>query len=293
MWGPLMTAMVTPFDADLQIDHEATAALVEHLIATGSTSILVNGTTGESPTLTHAEKLDLLKTVIATVDGRVPVLMGTGSNCTRSTVEFTEEVSALGVDGIMLVCPYYNKPTQDGLYLHFAAAAGATDKPVMIYNIEGRTARNISPSTIRCLAEDVPNIVAVKEASGKLDQFAEIALSVPEGFGLYSGNDGDTPAMLACGGIGVVSVASHIAGRLLRAMMDAFWGGEFATGTKLYLRLVPLVNALFPATSVSPAPVKAACEMLGLKVGGVRLPLVGADDKVCGALRAAMENLAV
>jgi 4-hydroxy-tetrahydrodipicolinate synthase len=286
-----MTAMVTPFDADLNVDHEAAAALVRHLIATGSSSVLVCGTTGESPTLSHDEKVALIRTVVAAAEGRVPVLAGTGSNCTRSTVDFTREVSALGVDGIMLVCPYYNKPTQEGLFQHFAAGARATELPVMLYNIEARTSRNIEPATVGRLAREVPNIVALKEASGKIDQFAAMALAVPDGFALYSGNDSDTPAILACGGVGVVSVASHVAGPVIRAMIDAFLGGDFARGARLYLAQMPLVNALFPPTSVNPAPIKAVCEMTGLRVGGVRLPLVPADDGVRAALQAALAGL--
>jgi 4-hydroxy-tetrahydrodipicolinate synthase len=287
----MMTAMVTPFDAAGGIDFDGVATLVDHLIATGSTSLLVCGTTGESPTLTHDEKIALLKAVVAQAAGRVPVLMGSGGNCTRSSIELTQEVSALGIDGIMLVCPYYNKPTQEGLFQHFAATARATGLPVMIYNIEARTARNIAPETVARLAREVPNIVAVKEASGSIGQFAAVALAAPEGFTLYSGNDSDTPAILACGGVGVVSVASHVAGRPTRAMIEAFLGGDFERGRRLYLALMPLVAALFPPTSVSPAPVKAALELIGRPVGGLRLPLVPADDAVRADLAAALARL--
>ena len=290
-WGCMMTAMVTPFDAAGGIDFDGVATLVDHLIATGSTSLLVCGTTGESPTLTHDEKIALLKAVVAQAAGRVPVLMGSGGNCTRSSIELTQEVSALGIDGIMLVCPYYNKPTQEGLFQHFAATARATGLPVMIYNIEARTARNIAPETVARLAREVPNIVAVKEASGSIGQFAAVALAAPEGFTLYSGNDSDTPAILACGGVGVVSVASHVAGRPTRAMIEAFLGGDFERGRRLYLALMPLVAALFPPTSVSPAPVKAALELIGRPVGGLRLPLVPADDAVRADLAAALARL--
>jgi 4-hydroxy-tetrahydrodipicolinate synthase len=287
----MMTAMVTPFDAAGGVDHQAARALVAHLIATGTTSLLVCGTTGESPTLCHDEKLALLDTVKDAVDGRVPVLMGTGSNCTRSTVDFTAEVTARGVDGVLVVCPYYNKPTQDGLYEHFAAAARASAAPVMVYNIESRSARNILPDTMARLAAEVPNIVALKEASGSINQFAAMALALPDGFRIYSGNDSDTPAILCCGGVGVVSVASHVVGLEMRRMIDAFLGGDFARGRALYLSLMPLVNSLFHPASVSPAPVKAALEMLGVRVGGLRLPLVPADDVVCAAVRSSLERL--
>jgi len=291
MWGSMMTAMVTPFDANERVDHEAAGRVVRHLIDTGSTSILVSGTTGESPTLTHDEKLALTRTVLDAVGGEVPVLVGTGSNDTRATVALTAEMTELGVDGIMLVTPYYNKPCQRGLIAHFTAAAKATDKPVMLYNIEGRTARNVLPSTIGHLAREVDNIVAVKEASGNICQFAAVANAVPAGFTLYSGNDSDTPAVMACGGVGVVSVASHVAGRTIRAMMDAFWAGDWALGRGLYLKLMPLVEALFPASSVSPAPVKAALAMIGVPCGGLRLPLVDCDDAVKAALSAALKGL--
>ncbi|MBI5834052.1 MAG: 4-hydroxy-tetrahydrodipicolinate synthase [Armatimonadetes bacterium] len=291
MWGSMMTAMVTPFGADERVDHEAAGRVVRHLIDTGSTSILVSGTTGESPTLTHDEKIELTKTVIDAVGGEVPVLIGTGSNDTRATVALTAEMTELGVDGIMLVTPYYNKPCQRGLIAHFTAAAAATDKPVMIYNIEARTARNILPATIGTLARDVPNIVAVKEASGNINQFAAVANATPDGFVIYSGNDSDTPAVMACGGVGVVSVASHVAGRTIRAMMDAYWAGDWNLGRALYLKLMPLVEALFPASSVSPAPVKAALAMIGVPCGGLRLPLVDCDDQVKAALAAALKGL--
>ncbi len=291
MWGSMMTAMVTPFDADERVDHEAAGRLVRHLIETGSTSILVSGTTGESPTLSHDEKLELTKTVLDAAAGEVPVLLGTGSNDTRSSVAFTAEASELPLDGIMLVTPYYNRPCQNGLFAHFQAVAAATDKPVMIYNIEARTARNILPATVGRLAREVSNIVAVKEASGNIGQFAAVANAVPEGFLLYSGNDSDTPAIMACGGVGVVSVASHLAGRTIRAMMDAYWAGDWTLGRTLYLKLMPLVEALFPASSVSPAPVKAGLAMMGVPCGGLRLPLVDCNDQVKAALAAALKGL--
>lgn len=279
MWGPLITAMVTPFDDEGRLDLDAAAGLADHLVATGSTGVLVCGTTGESPTLAHDEKISLIQTVKDAVGRRAAVLAGTGNNNTAATVEFTREASELGIDGVMLVCPYYNKPSQEGLFQHFAAAARATSLPVMIYNIEGRTSRNILPSTIGRLAREVKNVVALKEASGNIGQIAQMKLATPNGFHLYSGNDGDTPAVLCAGGVGVVSVASHLVGQPIRDMIAAFLGGDFAAGVATYLRLQPLVEALFPATSTSPAPVKEALALIGHPVGGVRLPLVGCTDE--------------
>ncbi len=273
MWGPLVTAMVTPFDPDLELDLDAAAAMADHLVRSGSTGVLVAGTTGESPTLTHEEELELFRVVIDAVAGRAKVLGGTGSNCTATAIDMTRKGSALGLDGILLVTPYYNKPTQDMLYSHFKAVAEVTDVPVMLYNIESRTARNIAPETVWRLAADVPNIVAVKEASANLTQFAQMALGTPDSFLLYSGNDSDTPAILCCGGVGVVSVASHVVGPQIREMIDDYLSGRFEQGCRHYLRLMPLFMGLFPSDSVNPAPIKEAARLCGHEVGGLRPPL--------------------
>ncbi|NUQ01254.1 MAG: 4-hydroxy-tetrahydrodipicolinate synthase [Armatimonadetes bacterium] len=291
MWGPLVTAMVTPFDDDLKVDYDAAAAMANHLVETGSTAVLTCGTTGESPTLTHDEELQLIRVVKEAVGARTKVLAGTGSNSTETARWMTREATALGVDGIMLVCPYYNKPTQEMLYHHFKTVAAETDRPVMLYNIESRTARNIEPQTIARLATDVENIVAVKEASGNLNQFADIALRMPAGFTLYSGNDSDTPAILCCGGVGVVSVASHVVGKQIREMIDSFINGALAAAAAQYLRLMPLLQGLFPADSVNPAPIKEACRLLGLKVGGLRPPLMPVSAARSAALKQQMEQL--
>ncbi|MBI2300025.1 MAG: 4-hydroxy-tetrahydrodipicolinate synthase, partial [Armatimonadetes bacterium] len=251
----------------------------------------VAGTTGESPTLTHDEKLQLTRVVKDAVAGRAKVLVGTGSNATRASVELTREVTELGVDGIMLVCPYYNKPSQEGLFQHFATVARATHLPVMVYNIESRTARNIEPETIHRLADEVPNFRALKEASAKITQFAAMRLATPSDFHLYSGNDSDTPAVLCAGGCGVVSVAGHVAGDEIREMILAFLAGQFQRGVELYLRLEPLVDALFPASAPNPVVVKEALNLLGHGVGGVRLPLVGIDARAREALVAALQRL--
>lgn len=292
MWGPLVTAMVTPFDSDLKVDYPAAEALADHLVRSGSTAVLACGTTGESPTLTHEEELELIRCVKSAVGGRAKVLAGTGSNSTATAVWMTREASAIGLDGVMLVCPYYNRPTQDMLVEHFRTVAAATDLPVMIYNIASRTGRNIEPATIGRLVAEVDNIVALKEASGDLAQFAAMALATPdEGFYLYSGNDSDTPAILTCGGVGVVSVASHVVGPQIRSMIEAFLGGRFADGVAEYLRLMPLFNGLFPADSVNPAPIKEACRLLGLTVGGLRPPLQPVSEARSAALRGQLAAL--
>ncbi|HAZ63834.1 MAG TPA: 4-hydroxy-tetrahydrodipicolinate synthase [Armatimonadetes bacterium] len=291
MWGPMMTAMVTPFDDRGNIDLPGVRRLVDHLIDTGTTGLVCCGTTGELPTLDHDEMFDLVSATVDAAAGRVPVVSGGGNNDTRDSLRMTREMTARGVDGIMLVCPYYNRPGQDGLYAHFRTVAEATDKPVMLYNIEARSARNIEPATVARLAADVPNIVALKEASGKIDQFARMAQVVPAGFSIYSGNDGDTPAVLAAGGVGVVSVASHVAGRVLRRIMDGFLAGDYAATTPVYLRFMRLVAALFPASSPNPAPVKAALELIGLPCGGLRLPLTPSGPAERDALAAALSEL--
>ncbi|MCC7493155.1 MAG: 4-hydroxy-tetrahydrodipicolinate synthase [Fimbriimonadaceae bacterium] len=293
MWGPLVTAMVTPFDDALEVDFDRAAELADHLVNTGSSAVLACGTTGESPTLTHDEELQLIRVVKDAVGGRAKVMAGTGSNSTATAVWMTREASKLGLDGAMLVCPYYNKPTQDMLYEHFKTVAAATELPVLLYNIASRTGRNIEPATIGRLAHEVPNIVALKEASGDVNQFAAMALAVPAGFHLYSGNDSDTPAILCCGGCGVVSVASHVVGQPIRAMIEAYRSGRFAEGVAAYLRLMPLFNGLFPADSVNPAPIKEALRLCGIDCGGLRPPLAPVSAARSAALRGQLEQLGV
>ena len=291
MWGPLVTAMVTPFDAELRVDYDAAARLAKHLVANGSSAVLVCGTTGESPTLTHEEELELFETVVEAVGDSAHVMAGTGSNSTATAQHMTREATARGVDSVLLVCPYYNKPTQDMLVEHFKAVAAETDLPVMIYNIAGRTGRNIEPATIGRLAREVDNVVGLKEASGDVAQFAAMALATPDDFLLYSGNDSDTPAILCCGGAGVVSVASHVVGPQIRELMDLYWSGSFAKATALYLRLMPLFNGLFPPDSVNPAPIKEACRLMGHQVGGLRPPLMPVSEQRSILLKGELEAL--
>lgn len=270
-FGKLLTAMVTPFDAKGEIDYTATSNLIEHLIANGTEGLVVSGTTGESPTITDKEKVALFKFVVKEVNGRITVLAGTGSNNTRETIELTKEAEAAGVNGIMLVSPYYNKPSQDGLYAHFSAIAASTSLPIMLYNIPSRTAVNMTPETIIRLSL-VENIVSVKEASGDLDAASEIIEKTADDFSVYSGDDGMTIPMLAIGGTGVVSVASHVIGNEMQEMIQSFLNGENPKAAKIHREILPVIKALFSAPS--PTPVKAALNMNGISVGGVRLPLL-------------------
>ncbi|MGD7052066.1 4-hydroxy-tetrahydrodipicolinate synthase [Sutcliffiella horikoshii] len=270
-FGKVSTAMVTPFDNKGNIDFEKTTQLINYLIKNGTDSVVVAGTTGESPTLSTEEKLALFSHVVKVVDGRIPVIAGTGSNNTRASIDLTKKAEAAGVDAIMLVAPYYNKPSQEGLYQHFSTIASETTLPVMLYNIPGRSVVNMSVETIVRLSA-IENIVAVKEASGNLDAMTEIIANTPDEFVLYSGDDGLTLPVLSIGGNGVVSVASHVLGNQMQEMIRSFETGEFASAAKQHQSLLPIMKGLFSAPS--PSPVKTALQLKGMDVGGVRLPLV-------------------
>jgi 4-hydroxy-tetrahydrodipicolinate synthase len=270
-FGRIVTAMVTPFNQHGQLDVAATKELVQHLIANGTDALVVAGTTGESPTLSTEEKLLLFKTVVETVDGQIPVIAGTGSNNTNASIELTKQAEEIGVDAIMLVVPYYNKPSQEGMYAHFSAIANVTKLPVMLYNIPGRSAVNMSVETTLRLAQ-ISNIVAIKEASGDLDAMATIIEHAPEGFSLYTGDDSLTLPILAIGGTGVVSVASHIIGNEMQQMVRNYQSGQVTAAAMQHRQLVPVMKTLFMAPN--PTAVKAALEMKGIKVGSVRLPLI-------------------
>lgn len=270
-FGQIATAMVTPFDSKGNIDFAKTTQLVNYLIENGTDSLVVAGTTGESPTLTTEEKLALFRHVVEVVNGRVPVIAGTGSNNTRASIELTKKAEEIGVDAVMIVAPYYNKPNQEGIYQHYKAIAESTSLPVMVYNIPGRSVVNISVETIVRLSE-IPNIVAVKDASGNLDAMTEIIAKTRDDFMLYSGDDGLTLPVLAIGGKGVVSVASHIIGNEMKEMIEAFMSGDNKKAATIHQQLLPIMKALFAAPS--PVPVKTALQLKGLDVGSVRLPLV-------------------
>jgi len=287
-FGRLLTAMATPFHPDESVNHDAAARLARHLADTGSDGIVVTGTTGESPTLTMDEKLSLYRTVREAVGSRAAVVAGTGNYCTRESIELTQEAERIGVDGAMLVVPYYNNPPQEGLYRHFLAVAESTRLPIILYNVPSRSPRNMEPDTVVRLAE-IPNIVALKEASGKLEQATAIIARTPARFKLYSGDDSCTLPLMGLGGYGVISVAAHLGGKLIRRMIDAFAAGRVAEAAEINGRLLPLFQACFATTN--PIPVKAGLELLGIPAGPVRLPLVPADEKVVAGLRTAMQGL--
>ncbi len=273
--GNISTAMVTPFSETGTIDYNKTATLIEHLLANGSNSLVINGTTGESPTLSIEEKQELLAFVINVVNKRVPVIAGTGSNNTVESVYMTKEAERLGADGVMLVTPYYNKPDQKGLYAHFSHIASETSLPIMLYNIPSRSVVNMQPETIVELSK-IPNIKAVKEASGSLEQMATIISNTDDEFSVYSGDDALTLPLLAIGGKGVVSVAAHVVGNEMQQMISAFKEGRLADAALYHQTLLPLYQALFSAPN--PVPVKYGLNKLGVKTGGVRLPLTDFRD---------------
>jgi 4-hydroxy-tetrahydrodipicolinate synthase len=287
-FGRVLTAMITPFDADGAVDYAATAKLADHLARHGTDTLVVCGTTGESPTLTWEEEFELFKVVKSAVAGNAKVMAGTGSNSTREAILATQRAASLGLDGSLQVVPYYNKPPQEGLYQHFKAIAQASDLPIMLYNVPGRTGQNLLPETVARLAQ-VPNIVAIKEASGNLDQVSAVRQVTPPEFALYSGDDSLTLSMLAVGGCGVVSVASHLVGDSIQAMIQAFEQGNVQTATQLHLQMLPLCKALFATTN--PIPVKAALALMGWPVGTCRLPLVAADPDIIHGLTLAMTEL--
>ena len=281
LFGRVSTAMVTPFDNKGNIDFGKTAKLIEYLIETGTESLVVSGTTGESPTLSTEEKVALFEYVVKVVNKRIPVIAGTGSNNTYASIHLTKKAEAAGVDAIMLVAPYYNKPNQEGLYQHFKSVADATSLPCMVYNVPGRTVTNIHPDTVIRLA-NIPNIVAVKEASGDLNAMTKIIANTPNDFDLYSGDDALTLPVLSIGGAGVVSVASHIIGRDIQQMIAHFYAGEMAEAANMHQKLLPIIEGLF--MTPSPAPVKTALQIKGMSVGSVRLPLVPMNEVERGTL---------
>jgi 4-hydroxy-tetrahydrodipicolinate synthase len=280
--------MATPFDARGRVDEEAAARLVRHLLQSGSDGIVVCGTTGESPTLTHQEKLDLYR-LVREVAGGAAVIANTGGNDTEASIALTREAAELGVDGVLLVVPPYSKPSQEGMYRHFKAIAEAVPKTAcMLYNVPARTGQNLDAATVARIARDVSNIVGIKEATGNLVQCAEIVAGAPREFAVYSGDDGLTLPMLAVGAVGVVSVIAHLVGREVKAMHEAFFSGRTAEATRLHLSMLPICRALFQPTTPSPAPLKAGLAMIGLCGSGLRLPLVETNEKETGIVRAAL-----
>lgn len=286
--GNLLTAMVTPFKPDYSVDYKAAKKLALRLLDEGSDGIVVSGTTGESPVLSFEEINELFRVVKEAVGDKGLVVAGSGNNCTKESIMMTQGAEASGVDACMLVTPYYNKPPQDGLYEHFKAVAENTSLPVILYNVPSRSAVNLDSSTTIALSQ-VPNIVAVKEASGNTEQVAKIVGGTPDDFRVYSGDDEFTLTLLALGGIGVISVAAHIAGREIKQLIKAFSEGNHKEALKIHLMLLPLFKTLFMTTN--PIMVKAALRLKGFDAGGLRLPLIEASRKQVEKLKTVMTEV--
>lgn len=285
-FGQVLTAMVTPFDAAGKVDLGAAKTLAQMLVNSGSDGIVVAGTTGESPVLSVEEKLQLFEAVKEAVGDNGYVLANTGNYNTAESVALSREAEAIGVDGVMLVVPYYNKPSQEGLYQHFKTVAQAINLPVLLYNVPSRTSRNMEPETVKRLAA-IDNIVAIKEASGDMDQATELCC-LSSDFKVYSGDDSLTLPMLAVGGHGVVSVAGHLVGKQIKEMITAFVSGDIAKARGIHQELYPLAKAMFLTTN--PVPVKTAMQLLGYPVGEVKLPLVPLNEQELAALKAVLED---
>lgn len=280
--------MITPFTADGEVNYAVTEKLAVHLADHGTDTIVVCGTTGESPTLSWDEEFELFRVVKSAVAGKAKVMAGTGSNSTSEAIEATQKAAKMGLDGSLQVVPYYNKPPQSGLYQHFKAIAESSDLPLMLYNVPGRTSQNLQAETVARLAK-IPNIVAIKEASGNLDQVSQIRRMTPPEFAIYSGDDSLTLPMLAIGAKGVVSVASHLVGDRLQQMIRAFESGQVQKATQIHLELLSLFKVLFVTTN--PIPVKAAMSLQGWQVGDLRLPLCAPDDAVRDQVMQVMSEL--
>ncbi len=281
-FGRLLTAMVTPFDDRGEVDYVQAKRLALTLVASGSDGLVVSGTTGESPALTREEKLRLFAEIKAAVGDKGTIIAGTGNYSTRESIELTREAEKAGVDGALLVVPYYNKPTQEGLYQHFRAIAESTILPCVLYNVPSRTITNMLPETVIRLAA-VPNIVGIKEASANLEQVARIIHETAEDFLVWSGNDGDTFHIMSMGGYGVISVASHLVGFEIKQMIERCLAGEMAAAGAVHIALLPLVSALFIVSN--PMPVKYALNQVGFSVGKPRLPLTEPDERSAETIR--------
>jgi len=283
-FGRLMTAMITPFTESGAVDFPKAGELAKNLVASGNDGLIITGTTGEGPTLTEDEKLELYRVTKRAVGG-ASIVAGTGNYNTAESVHLTREAERCGVDGFLLVVPYYNNPPQEGLYQHFKTIAATTSLPCILYNVPSRSTRNLEASTLKRLAE-VDNIVGVKEASGKMEQFNAVMSAVPEDFMVFSGNDSDTHTIMSLGGYGVISVAAHIVGEREKQMVNLLAEGRTAEAATIHLELLPLVESLF--WQPNPMPVRAALNELGFKVGNPRLPLIDLTDAEKDRLRAVL-----
>ena len=289
-FGRLLTAMVTPFNADGSDNYAAGADFADWLLANGSDGLVVEGSTGEAATMDMDEKIKFMQTIVARVNGRAKIVAGAGTNCTASTIELVKKMEACGVDGVLVVGPYYNKPTQEGYYQHFAAVAKATKLPIIVYNVPGRTGGNIAPETVARLAADFSNIVAIKEAAGNVAQTAELYRVLPEDFSIYSGDDGLILPFLSVGACGLISVLANVNGNILQQLMQAYSEGRVKDAADLNKVMVPLAKAMFIESN--PIPIKAAVtKVTGIEAGAPRLPLTpisaAAEAKLDAALKAA------
>ena len=284
-------AIITPFHEDGSVNYEVFAQQIDYQIENGTDAIIVCGTTGEAATLSHEEHLDVIRYCVKHVAGRIPVIAGTGSNCTETAIYLSTEAEKAGVDGLLVVTPYYNKATQKGLYNHFKAVADSVSLPIILYNVPSRTGLNIAPDTLIKLCRDVKNIVGVKEASGNISQVAKI-MSMADGcVDLYSGNDDQIVPLLSLGGIGVISVLSNVAPRQTHDICQKFFEGDVAGSCKLQLEALPLVDALF--CEVNPIPVKTAVNLQGREAGPMRMPLSEMEPEHVKVLEAAMKGFGV
>jgi len=284
--GRLITAMVTPFDAEGNVDYDQAKKLALALIKSGSDGLVLSGTTGESPTLTHEEELKLYAEVKKAIGDKGSIIAGTGSNSTAEAVEATRAAEKLGVDACLLVTPYYNKPAQEGLYQHFRTIAESTSLPCILYNVPSRTIISIAPDTVIRLSQ-IDNIIGIKDA-GSLEESALVINGAGKDFLVWSGNDTDTIPMMSIGGYGVISVASHLVGLQIKDMINKFLSGKVAEAAAMHTGMMPLVKALFVVSN--PVPVKYALNQVGFRVGKTRLPLVDPDEKSTAAINAALKK---
>ena len=284
-------AIVTPFTENREINYPKLAELLDDQIANGTDAIVICGTTGEASTLTHEEHLDAIKFAVEHVKGRVPVIAGTGSNCTETAIYLSQEAEKYGADALLLVTPYYNKATQKGLIAHFTAIANSVKLPVILYNVPGRTGCNIQPETAVALAKNVENIVAIKEASGNISQVAKLMQLADGCIDLYSGNDDQVVPLLALGGLGVISVLSNVAPRQTHDLVAKFLEGDVEGSRQIQLKAIPVVDQLF--CEVNPIPVKAALNLMGWEVGPLRMPLTEMEPEHQANLRRAMIDFGI
>jgi len=285
--GRLITAMVTPFDERGEVDYAQARKLALALIDSGSEGVVIVGTTGESPTLVREEELRLFAEIKEAVGTRGSVIAGTGSNSTAEALSATREAEQAGVDACLLVVPYYNKPTQEGLYRHFRTIAESTSLPCILYNVPARTVVNLSAETTIRLSE-IDNIIGIKEASGNLDQISRIITGTPDDFLVWSGNDNDTLPILALGGYGVISVASHLTGRQMQNMITSFLEGRTEQASRIHRHLLPLFDAMFVVAN--PIPVKHALNHIGFRVGQPRSPLTPPDERTAAVIEEALKR---